>query len=78
LPAPPAYVAVHSGDHELVLCDGGRAIGVHGPAREVRWMGRLVNTFDTTEGCVGLATDDEVRAIADFVVKRGGSTILLD
>lgn len=42
----------------------GSAVGVHGPVREARWLGALVNTFDTTEGCIGLATDEDVREIA--------------
>src|SRR6187455_15135 len=30
----------------------GGDVGVHGPDRRVRWLGGLVNTFDTTDGCV--------------------------
>lgn len=56
----------------------GSAVGVHGPAREAKWLGRLVNTFDTTDGCVGLATDDEMRDIASFVRTRRVTMIVLD
>jgi len=49
----------------------GSAIGVHGPARGARWAGPLVNLFDTTDGCVGIATDDEMTVIAEFVRQRG-------
>jgi murein L,D-transpeptidase YafK len=45
----------------------GEAIGIHGPPRLARWLGRFVNTFDTTSGCVGIATDGEMREIAAFV-----------
>jgi hypothetical protein len=45
----------------------GRAVGVHGPDRRVRWLGRLVNTFDTSDGCVGLAKDEEMARIAQWV-----------
>jgi murein L,D-transpeptidase YafK len=123
-----AYVAVHSDNHELLLCDHGRvlqefgvrlasggvgktregdkrlplgryslgrampsdrfgfflpigyptaaqrargmtggAVGIHGPTRGARWLGRLVNLFDTTDGCVGLASDEEVMEIDRFV-----------
>jgi murein L,D-transpeptidase YafK len=45
----------------------GGGVGIHGPHRSVAWLGRLVNTFDTTDGCVGLATDDETREVANWV-----------
>ncbi len=55
----------------------GSAVGVHGPAREARWLGGLVNTFDTTDGCVGLADDDEVRVVARFVHDRQAHLIVI-
>ena len=45
----------------------GGAVGVHGPDRRVKWLGRLVNTFDTSDGCVGLAKDEEMAEIAQWV-----------
>jgi murein L,D-transpeptidase YafK len=45
----------------------GGAVGVHGPDRRVKWLGRLVNTFDTSDGCVGLAKDEEMERIAKWV-----------
>lgn len=45
----------------------GGAIGVHGPHRAVAWLGRLTNVFDTTDGCIGIATDGDMRALADWV-----------
>ena len=63
---PVGYPTLEQRDHGYT----GSAIGVHGPGRGVRWLGRLVNTFDLTEGCVGLATDDEMKRIADFVAKQ--------
>lgn len=48
----------------------GGSVGVHGPHRRVKWLGRLTNLFDTTDGCVGIATDDDMKAIADWVRKR--------
>jgi len=56
----------------------GGAIGVHGPLRSVRWLGRAVNWFDTSDGCVGLATDDEMEALADWVRAHGARTITLE
>jgi murein L,D-transpeptidase YafK len=45
----------------------GSAIGVHGPDRRIKWAGALVNAFDTTDGCVGIATDDEMNRITTWV-----------
>ena len=55
----------------------GGSIGVHGPDRRVRWMGGLVNTFDTTSGCVGIATDGEMNKIAAWVKSASARTIEL-
>ena len=55
----------------------GSNIGVHGPDRLVRWMGGLVNTFDTTSGCVGLATDDEMAKITAWMKAASVKTIEL-
>lgn len=53
----------------------GSAVGVHGPGRRVVWLGRLVNVFDTTDGCVGLATDGEMRQVASWVRRHPGAVI---
>ena len=55
----------------------GEAIGIHGPHRVVRWLGRYVNTFDTTSGCVGIATDREMREIAAFVRRQHARSIAI-
>ncbi len=47
----------------------GGDVGVHGPHRWVRWLGALVNTFDSSDGCVGLATDAEIDRIAAWVTR---------
>lgn len=48
----------------------GSAVGVHGPHRSVRFLGRWVNALDTTDGCVGLATDAEMKEVADFITEH--------
>ena len=53
----------------------GGDIGVHGPHRRVRWLGSLVNTFDSSDGCLGLATDDEINRIAAWVKQTHVRTI---
>jgi murein L,D-transpeptidase YafK len=55
----------------------GGAIGVHGPDRRVRWAGPLVNLIDTTDGCVGIATDKEMDRIALWVRTRKVKDIVL-
>jgi len=45
----------------------GSAVGIHGPHRRVRWLGPLVNVRDTTDGCVGVATDEEIERVAAWV-----------
>jgi hypothetical protein len=55
----------------------GGDVGVHGPHRWVRWLGSLVNTFDSSDGCVGLAKDTEIDAIAAWVKKLHAHTIEL-
>jgi len=56
----------------------GGSVGVHGPDRRVRWLGHLVNTFDTTDGCVGLATDEEMQHVASWIRRTRAATIVLD
>jgi hypothetical protein len=53
----------------------GDSIGVHGPPRATRWLGSLVDRFVKTQGCVGLATDDQIRQVAAFVRARHARTI---
>jgi murein L,D-transpeptidase YafK len=55
----------------------GSAVGVHGPPRWVKWLGRLVNTFDSSDGCVGVARDDEIERIAAWVRAAPARTIEL-
>jgi len=53
----------------------GGDVGVHGPHRWVRWLGSLVNTFDSSDGCVGVATDEEINTIAAWVKRAHARTI---
>ena len=55
----------------------GGAVGIHGPARWVKWMGSLVNTFDSSDGCVGVARDAEIDDIASWVRAASVRTIEL-
>ena len=55
----------------------GSAVGVHGPPRWVKWLGSLVNTFDSSDGCVGVARDAEIESIAGWVRTARAQTIEL-
>jgi murein L,D-transpeptidase YafK len=55
----------------------GSAVGVHGPDRRLTWAGRLVNAFDTTDGCIGLATDDEMNGVAAWAAKSRVTEIVI-
>ena len=55
----------------------GGDVGVHGPHRWVRWLGSLVNSFDSSNGCVGLATDGEMATIATWVRTAHAQTVEL-
>jgi len=45
----------------------GIAVGIHGPKRWSRFMGTLNTRTDWTLGCIAVARDAEIEAIADFV-----------
>jgi len=55
----------------------GGSVGIHGPDRRVRWLGWLVNTFDTTDGCVGLAFDSEMEEISVWLRRTKARRIVL-
>jgi murein L,D-transpeptidase YafK len=54
----------------------GTAVGVHGPDRRFRWAGRMNAWIDWTAGCIALATDDEMQAVATWVRERKASVTI--
>lgn len=54
----------------------GSNVGIHGPARRMRWAGRLNTWADWTAGCVALGSDPEVAAVAAFVERRRPRVVL--
>lgn len=44
----------------------GSAIGLHGPDHRFRWLGPMNSWADWTQGCIAVATDAEIRKIADW------------
>ena len=55
----------------------GSAVGVHGPDRRYVWLGSLTNTLDTTDGCVGLATDAEMSEVSAWLRANPARSITL-
>lgn len=55
----------------------GSAVGVHGPHRALRFLGPLATAIDSTDGCVGLASDDELAAIAAWIHRASALEIVL-
>jgi murein L,D-transpeptidase YafK len=53
----------------------GTDVGIHGPDRRFRWAGRMNTWFDWTAGCIALATDEEVQAVAAWVQRKPTVTI---
>jgi L,D-peptidoglycan transpeptidase YkuD (ErfK/YbiS/YcfS/YnhG family) len=45
----------------------GGAIGLHGPHKSFRWLGRLTAWFDWTQGCIAVGTVKEILEIAKWV-----------
>ncbi len=64
-------------DEQKKLGYTGSAVGVHGPPRWMKWLGSLVNMFDSSDGCVGVARDAEIETIANWVRAASVHTIEL-
>ena len=56
----------------------GSAIGIHGPSRASAWAGRMNVAVDWTEGCIAVASDDAIRAIAAWVRKNNPRFVYLE
>jgi murein L,D-transpeptidase YafK len=63
--------------HERALGYTGSAVGVHGPYGPVRFVGRWVNLFDSTDGCFGLATDREMDELAAWLRQHPDAQIVI-
>jgi murein L,D-transpeptidase YafK len=56
----------------------GGDIGVHGPRRERRWLGRLNGWADWTRGCIALPTDGDLAAVTQFAVEHPRAPIRIE
>jgi murein L,D-transpeptidase YafK len=56
----------------------GSDIGIHGPDRRFRRLGRLTTWADWTAGCIAVGSDDEIDEIALWVEQHEPSEILIE
>ena len=56
----------------------GSAVGVHGPHWALKWLGQFVNTFDSSDGCFGLAKDAEMAEISAWITRTRAAKIILE
>ena len=55
----------------------GTAVGVHGPDRRYTWLGSAINWMDTTDGCIGLATNEEMTRVAAWIDSHAAKQITI-
>ena len=65
-------VAYPTPEQQLQGFTGGD-VGIHGPDRRFRWVGRATAWFDWTAGCIALGTDEEVLAVAAWMRGRAAT-----
>lgn len=53
----------------------GGDVGIHGPKRKLKWLGRLVNVVDWTRGCIAVNRDEDIEVIAAWLRKRPDSGV---
>jgi murein L,D-transpeptidase YafK len=56
----------------------GGEVGIHGPRRSSRWLGRLTVLADWTRGCIALATDRDLGVVARFVLTHRDIRVLIE
>jgi murein L,D-transpeptidase YafK len=56
----------------------GSAIGIHGPDRRFRWLGRLTSWFDWTAGCIAVGKDEEIGSVAQWVKDKRVTRISIE
>ncbi len=55
----------------------GSAVGVHGPSRILKGLGRLSTWIDWTEGCIAVGTDKEISEISQSVKELNVDRIII-
>jgi murein L,D-transpeptidase YafK len=53
----------------------GSDVGLHGPIRDLSWLGKLNTWINWTNGCVAVGSEHEIFEISDWVKSNQGATI---
>ena len=56
----------------------GGDVGIHGPKRGFSWLGRAGMWVNWTRGCIAVASDAQIREIADWIRRNRPAEIHLD
>jgi murein L,D-transpeptidase YafK len=48
----------------------GSDIGIHGPYRLFKWLGRITTWFDWTQGCIAVKNDHDISEIARWIKEK--------
>ena len=56
----------------------GGAIGIHGPKRGARWLGRMGTVVDWTRGCVAVASDAQIKAVTSWVGRTKAAVVRIE
>jgi murein L,D-transpeptidase YafK len=56
----------------------GGDVGIHGPHRAWRWLGGVGTWIDWTRGCIAVASDPEIEALARFTARNPQAHIYLE
>ena len=55
----------------------GSHIGIHGPSRIFKWLGRITTWFDWTQGCIAVGTDADISEIARWIKEKRVHKIII-
>lgn len=55
----------------------GGDIGIHGPIDGLSWLGRLSTSYDWTSGCIAVASNREIEAIAGWIRDKNIGRIVI-
>jgi murein L,D-transpeptidase YafK len=56
----------------------GSAIGIHGPDRRFKWLGRVTSWIDWTDGCIAVGRDEDIDSVAEWVKGKGVTRIFIE
>lgn len=55
----------------------GAAIGIHGPPRTWKWLGRLTTWVNWTRGCIAVGRDNDIETIEKWVTENRVQLVFL-